>query len=68
MAALNECPVLPKGDAQKGAVARLLDTFFSGSAKDAVVNLLGSKQLTAGELDDIEAELKRQRARAEKSK
>ncbi len=59
-------PVLPKGDAQKGAVSRLLDTFFSGSTKDAVVNLLGSKQLTNDELDDIEAELARLRRRGAK--
>ncbi len=55
-------PVLPKDDAQKGAVSRLLDTFFSGSAKDAVVNLLGSKPLTGDDIDEIERALKRLRS------
>ena len=59
-------PVLPKDDAKKGAIGRLLETFFSGSAKDAVVNLLGSRALSAEDLDDIEEALEKARAKGKR--
>lgn len=58
--------VVGKAEARQGAVTRLLNTFFSGSAKDAVVSLLGrgGDSLTDSDIEAIEAELralKRQR-------
>ena len=52
-------PVLPKNDAKKSAIRRLLDTFFNGSTGTAVVNLLGSEgaQLSQDDIEEIEAEL-----------
>ena len=52
-------PVLPKNDAKKSAVQRLVNTFFDGSPASAVVNLLGSqfKDLSADDIQAIEAEL-----------
>ena len=54
-------PVLPKQDAKKSAVRRLVNTFFDGSPASAVVNLLGSEggELTAADIAAIEAELKK---------
>ena len=54
-------PVLAKQAAQKGALTRLLNTFFGGSRAAAVVSLLGSgdKELSAADLEAIEAQLKR---------
>ena len=54
-------PVLPKNDASKSAVRRLINTFFDGSPASAVVNLLGQegRDLTADDIAAIEAELKR---------
>ena len=54
-------PVLPKTDAKKSAVARLVNTFFEGSKASAVVNLLGSdgESLSPEEIEAIEAELKK---------
>lgn len=56
-------PVLPKNDAKRSAVRRLVDTFFEGSAASAVVNLLGSqsKPLNEEDIVAIEAELKKLR-------
>ena len=56
-------PVLPKADAKRSAVRRLVDTFFDGSPASAVVNLLGSegRRLSPEDLVAIEAELKRLR-------
>ena len=52
-------PVLPKTDAKKSAVARLVNTFFEGSRASAVVNLLGddSERLSASDIATIEAQL-----------
>ncbi len=57
-------PVLPKSDAKRSAVRRLVNTFFDGSPASAVVNLLGSegKDLSDEDLRSIEAELKKLRA------
>ena len=54
-------PVLAKHQAQESAVRRLINTFFEGSPKNAVVNLLGSEGDTLSEEDiqAIEAELKK---------
>ena len=54
-------PVVPKKDAKKSAVQRLVDTFFEGSPASAVVNLLGSEggELTPSDIAAIEAELAR---------
>ena len=58
-------PILPKSDAKKSAIRRLLDTFFDGSTASAVVNLLGQggKELSDDEIAAIEAELKRLKAK-----
>ncbi len=54
-------PVLPKTDAKKSAIERLVRTFFDGSPASAVVNLLGSEggDLSDADIDAIEAELER---------
>ena len=54
-------PVLAKHQAQESAVRRLINTFFEGSPKNAVVNLLGSEgdTLTEEDIQAIEAELKK---------
>ena len=54
-------PLLPKTDAKKSAIERLVSTFFDGSAASAVVNLLGSEggDLSDADIDAIEAELAR---------
>ncbi len=56
-------PVLPKSDAKRSAVTRLVNTFFDGSAASAVVNLLGSegKDISREDLQAIETELKKLR-------
>ena len=58
-------PVLPKQEAKRGAVQRLLDTFFDGSAGSAVVNLLGEegKDLSVEDIDEIEAMLAKLKAK-----
>ena len=58
-------PELPKTDAKKSAIERLVRTFFEGSAASAVVNLLGSEaeELTDADIDAIEAELARIKGR-----
>ena len=58
-------PVLPKNDAKKSAIRRLLNTFFDGSTASAVVNLLGQggKELSDDEIAAIEAELERLKAK-----
>ena len=54
-------PVLPKTDAKRSAIDRLVRTFFDGSPASAVVNLLGSegRSLSDADIDAIEAELAR---------
>lgn len=54
-------PVLPKSDAKKSAVSRLINTFFDGSPASAVVNLLGSQgdSLSREDIRAIEQELKK---------
>ncbi len=54
-------PVLPKSDAKKSAVRRLVNTFFDGSPGSAVVNLLGSQgnDLSAEDIAAIEQEIAR---------
>ncbi len=54
-------PVLPKTDAKRSAVERLVKTFFDGSPASAVVNLLGSegRELSDEDIAAIEAELAR---------
>ncbi len=56
-------PVVAKSDAERGAIKRLVDTFFDGSAADAVVGLMGRQgdRLTEADLDAIEKELVRLR-------
>lgn len=56
-------PVVAKRDAERGAMTRLVDTFFGGSAADAVVGLMGRQghNLTEADLDAIEVELLRLR-------
>jgi len=54
-------PVLPKVDAKKNALTRLINTFFDGSPASAVVNLLGDEggSLSAADVQAIEAQLAR---------
>ena len=54
-------PVVPKNDAQHSAVQRLLNTFFDGSAGQAVVNLLGSQadRISDADIAKIEQEIRR---------
>ena len=54
-------PVVAKAHARESAVKRLLDTFFSGSKADAVVNLLGDEEgdLTDTDIASIEDMLKK---------
>ncbi|HEX7038352.1 MAG TPA: BlaI/MecI/CopY family transcriptional regulator [Pseudomonadales bacterium] len=56
---------LEKSAAEQSAWQRLLDTFFSGSAVDAVVSLLGreGEHLSAEELEAIERKLAELKAR-----
>ncbi|MCZ6656728.1 MAG: BlaI/MecI/CopY family transcriptional regulator [Gammaproteobacteria bacterium] len=58
-------PVLAKRDAERGAITRLVDTFFDGSAANAVVGLMGRQgdRLTEADLKRIERELARLRER-----
>jgi predicted transcriptional regulator len=50
-------PVVARERARSKAVADLLDTFFEGSASQAVVALLGSsrRKLSAEELDELDS-------------
>lgn len=59
-------PVVAKNAAKQSALERLLETFFDGSAAEAVVSLLGNekKRLTAEEIKEIEAALARVAERA----
>ena len=56
-------PVLAKRDAERGAITRLVNTFFDGSAANAVVGLMGRQgdSLTEADLERIERELERLR-------
>ena len=56
-------PTVPRSRARKSAARHLVDTFFNGSAAEAVVALLdeGAKKLSAGELARIEALIERAR-------
>jgi predicted transcriptional regulator len=50
-------PVVPRDRARAGALSELLDTYFEGSAMEAVAALLGSsrRRLSADELDELAA-------------
>jgi BlaI family penicillinase repressor len=50
-------PVVPRDRARAGALSELLDTYFEGSAMQAVAALLGSsrRRLSADELDELAA-------------
>jgi predicted transcriptional regulator len=50
-------PVVPRDRARAGALSELLDTYFEGSAMQAVAALLGSsrRRLSADELDELTA-------------
>ena len=48
-------------DASQGAVRRLVNTFFGGSASAAVAGLLGQANVTAQELDQLDALLQERR-------
>lgn len=55
-------PVLARNRARRGALERVVNTFFDGSAAEAVVGLLGSRRdLSDDELARIEAVLARVR-------
>ena len=50
--------VVARETARESAMARVIDTFFSGSAADAVVSLLGrERRLSDDDLAQIEAAL-----------
>ena len=50
-------PTVARRDAQRSAMAHLVDTFFDGSVEDAVATLVASskRKLSADELDRIAA-------------
>ena len=55
-------PVLARNRARRSAMQRVVNTFFAGSAADAVVGLLGNERsLSEEELARIEATLKKLR-------
>ena len=55
-------PLVPRGRARRSALKHLLQTFFDGSAGEAVVALLdGSTRLAPEDLDRIEALVERAR-------
>lgn len=56
-------PVLARNRARRSALQRLINTFFDGSAADAVVGLLGNERdLTEEELARIQATLEKLKA------
>src|SRR5215470_19201697 len=46
-------PAIPRRAARKSALRHLVDTFFDGSAENAVAALLGGERLSDDELDRI---------------
>ncbi len=58
-------PVVQKAAASRSAFRRLLDTFFSGSPREAVVSLLGEQgdSLSREDIREIERELDRLKQR-----
>ncbi|HEX4861077.1 MAG TPA: BlaI/MecI/CopY family transcriptional regulator [Rhizomicrobium sp.] len=58
-------PTLSRQKARSSALAQLVDTFFDGSASQAVSALLGSSQtkLSRGELDELSALIEAARAK-----
>ncbi len=59
-------PVLARSKARRSALERLVNTFFNGSAADAVASLLGSqRQISEDELAQIEAMLAKARQAAQ---
>lgn len=56
-------PVLARNRARRSALQRVVNTFFDGSAADAVVGLLGNERnLTEDELARIQATLEKLKA------
>ena len=56
-------PVLARNRARRSALQRVVNTFFDGSAADAVVGLLGNERnLTEEELTRIQATLEKLKA------
>ena len=56
-------PVLARNRARRSALQRVVNTFFDGSAADAVVGLLGNERdLTDQELERIQAILEKLKA------
>ena len=56
-------PVLARNRARRSALQRVVNTFFDGSAADAVVGLLGNERnLTEAELARIQATLEKLKA------
>lgn len=56
-------PVLARNRARRSALQRVVNTFFDGSAADAVVGLLGNERdLTDQELERIQATLEKLKA------
>jgi len=47
-------PTLPADNARRSAVARVVDTFFGGSAPRMVATLLSTADLSDSELDELE--------------
>ncbi len=58
-------PTAPRTRAQRSALRRVLRTFFQDSPREAVAALLDMEaaRLSAGELDELEALVRRARAR-----
>ena len=58
-------PAIPRSSARKSALRHLVDTFFDGSAENAVAAILGGEgtKLSDGELDRIAELVKKSRAK-----
>jgi BlaI family penicillinase repressor len=54
-------PTLDRETATRGVAAEFVDAFFSGSASELVMSLVGSKRISADEIEQLRAILDRRR-------
>jgi predicted transcriptional regulator len=52
-------PALPRANAQKKAVANLLERFFGGSAEELVLGLLRERRLTHKKLEQLQKQIEK---------
>jgi predicted transcriptional regulator len=60
-------PRVPRREARRGALDRLVGVFFGGSAGSAAAALLRRERWTAHELDELEHEIRRAREKNQRS-